>query len=121
MAQLDSMKQDSMRRTVTVMQTGYNGLGTMPESQLSYEEQAAPVRQTLRVLNQLSTAIPVNRQPQNFVMAVRASKLSLIRTVWLSDKWGDYAGFDAWINRGARPPVPKVFEEPYELYQLNDE
>lgn len=116
----DTLKpDDTLRRTTQYV--SYNGLGTATGDLINYEEQAGAVRRTLRVLNQLPAIVPVNRQPQNFVAAVRASKLSVIRSIWQTDKWGDYAGFDAWVDRGARPPVPKSFEEPYELFQLQDE
>ena len=118
-AQLNSIKQDSVRQTVK--QIAYNGLGANEDNSPNHEEQAGPVRRTLRVLNQLPTLLPPNRQPQNFDMALRASKLSVIHSIWLPDKWGDYTGFDAWINKGSLPPVPSSFEEPYELYQLKDE
>jgi hypothetical protein len=120
MVKADSLKRDSTRQAIT-QHVAYNGLGMATPDPLNYEEQAGAVRQTLRVLNQLRDLVPANRQPQNFGSAVRASKLSIIRSIWQTDKWGDYAGFDAWVSRGARPPVPTVFEEPYELFQLDDE
>lgn len=68
----------------------------------------AEARRTIAELNKfpamLASDVPASRRT-DVTLAVRDSKVALIRMVW-GDDWGDFARFRNWVDDGETDPVP---------------